>query len=91
MHIFWLCFEVITLHWGFEKLIVGARVYLISNKYIYSLSPDPIGYGDGLNMFAYVGNVPMNYTDPMEMCKSKGRLGLFVLAICLFSGDVSSE
>lgn len=28
------------------------------------LSADPIGYGDGLNMYAYVGNDPMNYRDP---------------------------
>jgi RHS repeat-associated protein len=28
------------------------------------LSPDPIGYGDGPNMYAYVGNDPINMTDP---------------------------
>ncbi len=28
------------------------------------LSADPIGYGDGLNMYAFVGNDPMNYRDP---------------------------
>ena len=28
------------------------------------MSNDPIGYGDGLNMYAYVKNDPVNYNDP---------------------------
>ena len=31
------------------------------------ISPDPIGYGDGMNMYAYVKNDPMNGVDPMGL------------------------
>ena len=35
------------------------------------LQPDPIGYGDGMNMYAYVGNKPLGYVDPMGLCKDR--------------------
>ncbi len=28
------------------------------------IEPDPIGYAGGLNLYAYVGNNPVNYADP---------------------------
>ena len=34
------------------------------------LQADPIGYGDGLNMYAYVGGDAMNATDPSGMTSS---------------------
>lgn len=36
------------------------------------LQPDPIGYADGLNLYAYVGSDPLNSTDPLGLMLQGG-------------------
>jgi len=37
------------------------------------ISADPIGYLGGLNLYAYVGNNPLNWIDPLGLCKELSR------------------
>ncbi|MCW5824189.1 MAG: RHS repeat-associated core domain-containing protein [Cyanobacteria bacterium TGS_CYA1] len=39
------------------------------------LQPDPIGYGDGFNLYRFVGNNPNNFTDSMGLAADGSNLG----------------
>ena len=51
------------------------------------MSRDPIGIDDGLHMYAYVGNDPINYTDPSGECALAGAAigGSIELGLQLFN------
>ncbi|MEZ4491165.1 MAG: RHS repeat-associated core domain-containing protein [Cyanobacteriota/Melainabacteria group bacterium] len=58
-------------------------LYYYKNRYFSPaigrfLQPDPTGYDDDLNLYAYVGNSPLNFTDP---------LGLARVALAKYSND----
>jgi RHS repeat-associated protein len=40
------------------------------------LQPDPIGYGNGMNIYSYVRNNPLNLTDPLGLSSDGSSLGV---------------
>ena len=63
-------------HYVARRIDQETGLYYVRARY-YSpevgrfLSPDPIGYGDGLNMYAYVRNDPVNFRDPSGASRIK--------------------
>lgn len=51
-----------------------ARIYNPENNVARFMQSDPIGYGGGMNMYAYVGGDPVNLIDPSGKTVSVGNL-----------------
>ncbi len=47
------------------------------------LQTDPIDVEGGINLYAYVGNDPVNWVDPLGLCGVSGTNDLVVVAACL--------
>lgn len=53
------------------------------------LQPDPLGYIDGLNLYAYVNNNPLIWIDPWGLCKEgnmAGGIAMGALGTALLGG-----
>ncbi len=64
----------VLLFWSRDKMGCGGNMRLTALRAISTeglgrfMQPDPIHYGDGMNLYAYCHNNPVNGRDPMGLC-----------------------
>lgn len=61
--------------WDTESGLYYYRTRYYSPSLGRFLTTDPIGYGDGLNVYAYVGNDPVNSNDPSGLLAAQAVRG----------------
>jgi RHS repeat-associated protein len=62
-------------YWLGDGNLIYSRARIYDARLGRFLQPDPIGYGDGMNMYAYVGGDPVNRTDPSGLGCATVKIG----------------
>jgi uncharacterized protein RhaS with RHS repeats len=55
------------------------------------LTPDPLGFVDGLNPYLYVGNNPINLIDPFGFCAEPDNLTSLFLGVLATGSELAYE
>lgn len=61
--------------WDDESGLYDYRARMYSPELGRFLQPDPIGYADGMNLYAYCGNNPINFVDSLGLAPNNDESG----------------
>lgn len=75
-------FQYTGQYWLADKGLHYYRARIYDPRLGRFLQPDPIGYGGGMNMYAYVGGDPVNYSDPFGLKKRCAKGAVSDIVVC---------